>query len=74
MSIKNNLCSYTVFLTACQWGREDWSGPKLLFSQNRFTPVNTGSDSTLRCQVRKHVLDRFSMNQNSGVKFIFVHI
>lgn len=58
-----------MLLTACQWDREDWTGPELLFSQNGFTPVNTGSDSRLGCQDRKCVLDQFSINQNSRVKF-----
>lgn len=73
MSIKDNLCSYKMFLTACQWDREDWTGPELLFSQNRLTPVNTGSDSRLRCQDRKHVLDQFSINQHSRVKFFYIY-
>ena len=58
-----------MFLTACQWDEEDRMGPELLFSQNRFTPVNTGSDSRLRCQDRKHILNQFSINQNYRVKF-----
>ena len=58
--------AYKMLLTACQWDREDWTGPELLFSQNRFTPVNTGSDSRLRCQDRKHVLSTHGKGHEEG--------
>lgn len=60
ISMKNHPCSYKVFLIACQWGGEDWKSPELLFRQNRFTPLDSGSDSTLRCQVRMKGLDHLA--------------
>lgn len=71
MSMKNNSYSNKVFLIACQLGKEEGMGPELAFSQNRFTSMSIGSDNILRCQVRKHILEQFSINQNSGVSSCF---